>query len=412
MPAVAGVAQTTVPPVDVVEVSGPIDRTLVHYVEGAILDSDAQLVILSVNAPAAIDGDVVGLLDLIADPPVPVAVWVGPAPATVRGGAAQMLLAARIKGAAPQVRIGDLLPTVAGTADDADAVRIRFPGVAESLFVDAETSVAGDPIDGVVDIVSPSIGQFIVGLHGAVVEVRDTSVTLDTATTELDDDGVEVTVPAAEVRFSKPGVLTRALRVAIHPEAAFFFLIAGLALAAFEFYSAGPGVAAATGLLTLLLAGYGMAVLPIRWWAIALTLGGLLLYTVEFQRNDLGWKSLVGTGFLVSGGLWFIDGSGQLTPVWWAVLLAVATGAFFFAVALTTVVRARFSTLTIGREGLIGRTGIAVSAFEPDGVVDVNGARWRATTYRASGLEVGSEIRVVAVEGIVLDVEPAELAEG
>ncbi|MDX1690655.1 MAG: hypothetical protein R3290_06505, partial [Acidimicrobiia bacterium] len=94
--AIAGPApgQADVPPIDVVEVSGPIDRTLVDFVTGVVEDSDAQLVVLSVNAPAAIDDDVTDLLGLVADAPVPVAVWVGPAPATVRGGAAQLLLAA------------------------------------------------------------------------------------------------------------------------------------------------------------------------------------------------------------------------------------------------------------------------------------------------------------------------------
>ena len=76
----SGRAQS-VPPVEVVEVSGPIDRTLVDYVEGVIDGTDAQLVVLSVDAPGAIDGDVVELMGLIADPPVPVAVWIGPAPA-------------------------------------------------------------------------------------------------------------------------------------------------------------------------------------------------------------------------------------------------------------------------------------------------------------------------------------------
>ncbi|HSG78548.1 MAG TPA: NfeD family protein [Acidimicrobiia bacterium] len=400
-------AQGAAPPVDVVEVSGPVDRTLVDYVVGVIEDTDAQLVVLSVNAPAAIDEDVRELMDLIADPPVPVAVWVGPAPAIARGGAAQLLLAAPIKGAAPDVRIGDLLPTVAGSGDDGSAVRERFPEAPEEIYGGVLT-VGVEPIPGLVDVVSPSIGQLVVGLHGTPVAVRGETVVLDTAATEVDEEGTEVTVPAAEVRFSKPGVLTRTLRVAVHPEAAFFFLLAGLALVAFEFYSAGPGVAAAAGMLSLLVAGYGMAVLPVRWWAVALALGGTLLYTVEFQRNDLGWKSLLGTGALIASGLWFIDGSGQLTPVWWGVLLAVATVAFFFGVALTTVVRARFSTVTIGREGFVGRTGTAVSAFDPDGVVDVDGARWRASSYRAAGIAPGDAVTVVAVEGITLEVAPID----
>ena len=71
--------------------------------------------------------------------------------------------------------------------------------------------------------------------------------------------------------------------------------VAGLALAAFEFYAAGAGVAAAVAALSLFLAGYGMATLPINWLAIAATVVGLVLYTWDFQRNELGLRSIAGT---------------------------------------------------------------------------------------------------------------------
>jgi membrane-bound ClpP family serine protease len=74
---------------------------------------------------------------------------------------------------------------------------------------------------------------------------------------------------------------------------------------------------------------------------------------------------------------------------------------------MPTVQRARFSTRTIGRDGLIGERGIAVGGFDPDGIVEVKGARWRATAHREAGLTAGSEILVSGVDGMFLEVEPA-----
>ncbi|MBU1865314.1 MAG: hypothetical protein KKE89_02775, partial [Actinobacteria bacterium] len=71
--------------VDVVEISGPIDGRLIDFVEDVITTSEASLVVLQVDAPAVLDAGIDGLLALVADPPVPVAVWVGPAPAVAHG---------------------------------------------------------------------------------------------------------------------------------------------------------------------------------------------------------------------------------------------------------------------------------------------------------------------------------------
>jgi membrane-bound serine protease (ClpP class) len=38
----------------------------------------------------------------------------------------------------------------------------------------------------------------------------------------------------------------------------------------------------------------------------------------------------------------------------------------------------------------------------------VEGARWRARTNRATPIKAGSELRVVAIDGVTLEVEPLE----
>ena len=268
-----------------------------------------------------------------------------------------------------------------------------------------EVVVISGPIPGVIDLVEPSIGQFIVGLHGLSVLVDGSEVTLDTARSEV-VDGVERLVPSARVRFVSEGLIDRVLHAAVRPEAAFFFLLAGLTLAVFEFYAAGPGLAAAVAVVCLLLAGHGLSVMPTWWPGVLACLGGILLYVVDLQRNDLGWRSILGTALLGFGGLRLVDGAPQLVPSWWVVLIVVTGIALFFGLALTTMVRARFSTQTIGRDHLIGRRGVAVGPITPDGEVDLGGTRWRARSARRSGIAAGDAVVVVRIDGVVVEVDP------
>jgi membrane-bound serine protease (ClpP class) len=55
---------------------------------------------------------------------------------------------------------------------------------------------------------------------------------------------------------------------------------------------------------------------------------------------------------------------------------------------------------------MIGELGSAEVPVDPDGVVLIRGARWRARTNRATPIGPGDSVRVVAVEGLVLEVEP------
>ena len=79
-----------------------------------------------------------------------------------------------------------------------------------------------------------------------------------------------------------------------------------------------------------------------------------------------------------------------------------------FVVGMPSMVRTRFATPTIGREWMIGELGEVVEAVDPDGVVSVGSARWRARTNRATPVAAGEPVRVVAIDGVTLEVEPLE----
>src|SRR5207302_3790201 len=93
--------------------------------------------------------------------------------------------------------------------------------------------------------------------------------------------------------------------------------------------------------------------------------------------------------------------------VGWVPIVLVIVGVVLFMVAgMPAMVRARFSTPTIGRESMIGEMGTAAADVDPDGTVRVRGALWRARTNRATPIRAGEAVRVVSIDGLLLEVEP------
>jgi membrane-bound serine protease (ClpP class) len=182
--------------------------------------------------------------------------------------------------------------------------------------------------------------------------------------------------------------------------------IVGLALIVFEFFSVGVGVAGFVGAVALIGASFGFSHLPVAPWAIALLLLGLFGMSIDVQAGSLGPWTFIGSGALVAGSVWLYGGSSRLDPSWWVLVLVIAGTVVFMLSGMTAMVRSRFSTPTIGREDLVGEMGLAEADVDPDGVVRIRDALWRARTNRATPIQAGDAVRVVSIEGVVLEVEP------
>ena len=412
--AAVSAAQTDDLPVVVIEVKKPMDQRLMDFVADTVGGTDAHLFVIQLDSPGISSGGPGDMYEAIATASAPVAVWVGDRPAAAFGGAASLLNVSDIGAAAPGTEIGYLEPTVVTNRDVTVPYRPSHDadGDESTEAMRDTTVVVTDPIPGYVDIVVPTIGQLIVGLDGTTVVRGEgesaTTFEISTASLETTPDGIEVMTPNRLVQFVKPSLWDRFLRLASRPEVAFFFLVVAIAAATFEFYAAGPGITAAVAVTAFVLAGYGLATLPTFWPGVAAAVAGLLFYTWDFQRNRVGWRSAAGTAFLIGGGLAFTNARPQFAPSWWIVLMVVAGTALFYAVGLTTIVKSRFSTPTIGRDHLIGRTGVADEALSPDGVVLVDGARWRARSHREAGIGSGDGIEVQGIDGVVLLVDRDE----
>jgi membrane-bound serine protease (ClpP class) len=313
---------------------------------------------------------------------VPVTVWVGPAGGGVRAAAEVLTRSAGFAAVAPGASLGPINP----------------------IAYDDPSFTVDSPLKPVTAKAATLI-EFIGLLDGRTIETASGPVTLHTIKV-VELDGKKVREPSGEIHFRKLGLGAQLAHTLNSPWVAYFMFIVGLSLIIFEFFSVGVGVAGFVGAIALIGACFGFSHLPMTPWAVALLLLGMFGMSIDVQAGTLGPWTFIGSGSLVAGSIWLYGGSSQLDHAWWVLVLVIVSTVLFMDSGMTAMVRSRFSTPTMGREDLVGEMGLAEADVDPDGVVRIREALWRARTNRATPIHAGDPVRVVAIEGIVLEVEP------
>jgi membrane-bound serine protease (ClpP class) len=402
-------------PIVVIEVGDPMDQRSIDYVIEAITTEHVHMYILKIDSPGVSSGDLDGLYRAVAGASAPVVSWIGPNPSVAYGGVAYLVNHADIRSAAPGAIVGYLEPAVQRGDGETPSVR---PGDDQEAFSAEEEELADSVavvtidhpvITGFVDRVDPALGQLILSLDGVAVVRDDQTWELSTARAEV-LDGQEVIVATRAVKFIKPGFSDRFLRLAARPETTFLFLLIGLSFAVFEFYAAGRGLMAGVASISLLLAGYGLATLPMWWPAVGIVLLGFGIMVWGFAQSRVDWRAILGVILLLVGGLTFTTSRPAYPPAAWMVILAIAASTAFVWYSLTTVVRGRFATPTVGREEMLGRRCLAVSDLDPEGIIVIDGARWTATADRGVVVGAGAVVEIVGLTGLVLEVDPVVIS--
>ncbi|MDB2392747.1 hypothetical protein N9V91_07005 [Acidimicrobiaceae bacterium] len=379
----------------VLQVSGLLDPLLADFVADAIHDADAEgakVVVLQLNSTGSVisHDELNELADVISNADVPIAMWVGPSGARATGPWVELAgLVDRI-GVAPGSRIGD-----SGNERLLDELFGDLLGSAGSLL--QNDTIGSDQVIelGIAPNEAPTVGDFVVSLSDLGVA------------TSVSGEGEDArTVSDTVVRFERLSLLAGQLHTVASPPVAYLLFTIGLALLVFEFYTAGVGVAGVVGAGMFLLGSFGLWVLPVSTVAVVLIVVSMLAFSVDVQTGVPRFWTIAGALALLAGTVTlYTDG---ISMSWIPMIVGVVGITMMMVTGMPTMVRTRFSTPTIGREWMIGEVGSAVEEVAPDGVVKINDALWKARTNRATPVAAGGHVRVVAVEGLVLEVEPQE----
>jgi membrane-bound serine protease (ClpP class) len=370
----------------------------------------SQLVVLQYSAPGGVSADTDELLRVMADSPVPIAVLLGPigSGAEAVGAAGLVWLGADIRAVAIDASVGPLDPADLADTDGTYPVAQRTAAFVTAIGADDEladrllTEAVGaeDLLDaGAVSLTAQGLEPLLVELDGRTVDTGQGEVTLRIRADEV------------EVRFHSLGLVRRLLHAATTAPFIYLLLVVGLGMVLFEVFQPGFGVAGAAGLLVVGIGVFGLTVLPVVWWGVALVILGLILYAVDTAIAGFGPVTLAATIAFVVGSLNFYDAP-SLALNGWLIAATTLTAFGFFVFVMTTILRAQAGPEGVAVDDLVGRAGIVRSVLNPEGHVYIDGALWRARwTGEAKRAKVGTPVRVHAVDGPVVLVEPFQPAE-
>jgi membrane-bound serine protease (ClpP class) len=224
-------------------------------------------------------------------------------------------------------------------------------------------------------------------------------------------DGTKVTlhVAHAEVRYVPETLKQRIIGYMMDPNIAFIILAIGALAIYAEFNHPGAVIPGVVGLIFVILAVIALNLLPTRYAALLLIVAAFVLFALEAKFATHGVLGIGGIVALTLGGLMLVDGPipEMRVHLWTSLAVSIPLGAITVFL-MTLVVRARRRKAMTGVSALIGEIGVAQTPLIPEGKVFVQGEIWNAVSALEIG--VGEQVRVRAVNGLTLEVEPVRTA--
>ena len=140
---------------------------------------------------------------------------------------------------------------------------------------------------------------------------------------------------------------------------------------------------------------------------LALILLGIGFMVAEAFVPSFGALGMGGVVAFVAGSIMLLDTDVEGFNVYLPAIIAVAvTGAVVSAAVAAYALKARQRPVVSGQEELVGAIAQVITPFDNEGRVRVHSEDWRARTKVP--LQAGQKVRVVHIDGLLLDVEPIE----
>jgi len=396
------------------KLDGTINPAVADFIGRSIKQArefDAECLIITLNTPGGLLKSTRVIVSDILESDVPVVVYVAPGGSQAASAGVFITLAATVAAMAPGTNIGAATPvalegqmdstmSTKATNDAAAFIRTiaekrnRNVQWAEEAVRQAFSITETEALEqNVIDIVAKNQEELLAKLDGMVVETPKGNVTLETK---------GATVVSLEMDFSE-----KILDILSDPNIAYILFMLGVYGLLFELYNPGAILPGVVGVISIILAFYSLHTLPINYAGFALILFSVILFLAEIKVTSYGMLTVGGIISLVLGSMMLVRSESALEffEISWSVILSVAAvTVVFFLVIVGLGIRAQRRKPTTGAEGIVGETGEALSALDPDGEVRVHGEIWNARSSSGK-IKKGERVKVVRMENFTLTVE-------
>ncbi len=408
-------AQGELPQVVVVTLEGPLTPVWSGYLERGInkaLDNGANLVVVELNTPGGSVDLMNNLVQQILASPVPVAVYVTPRGAMAASAGTLLVLSGHIAAMAPETTIGAASP-VGMQGEDIEStletktkeilkasVRSLAARRGEAAVSLAEASIESAKAANSTEALKVNLIDFI------AYDIEDLLKQIDGSTVTMNGNEVVIRSAGAVLVPVATSFIEDALGLLTNPNIVFLLLTIGVQAILIEISSPGGWIAGFLGTVMVLLAVYGMGVLPVNWFGAIFLVIAIVLFIMDIKAPTHGALTAAGVGTFIAGSLILFNSVSMpgfpKVSVWLVVSMGIFLGLTFFAVVMIAM-RAMKKPIATGRESLVGQEGYAVTRIAPNGIAHVAGEQW--SVHLADGektLPKGEKIIVEKVEGVRL----------
>src|SRR5436305_948981 len=278
---------------------------------------------------------------------------------------------ARLAAAGPVQRPGEVL-----------VVKVKSPIHPVSAELQSRSFTAGEALqDKLIEVVAADVPSLVRALDGRVIHRGAAAVTLHTA--------------GAAVRPFTVSPLRALLGVIADPNITYLLLGLGWLGLLFELMHPGAVLPGVVGAICLVLAFYGLSVLPVDGAGLALILLAVVFFILEIKVTSYGMLGVAGVLCLVLGSLMLFKTSESALRVSVELIAMVATFSLLVVGFLAYMaLRAQRTPVRAGIEAMMQRIGIARSPLTPRGKGFVQGEIWDAISDEP--VAAGGPVELVA----------------
>jgi membrane-bound serine protease (ClpP class) len=412
-------AATASPHVDVMMLNSEINPASLRFLTRAISTAEtdgARALVIEIDTPGGDIASMESMKEAELNSAVPIISYVAPTGAHAASAGAFVTLAAQIAAMAPGTTIGASSPVDQAGGDIGSTLKAKIESVLVSDMtiiqsrygreVDPATKMVTQAASytdqqawalGIIDLQASSLNDLLNKVNGRTVTLASgRSVTLQTAGDTLQD----INAGPVDTLYS----------LLLDPNVIFLLFIVAMIGIFVEVSHPGAILPGVTGAIALLLFLFGVGSLSPNWAGLALMGLAFLLLILDTRLPTHGVLTVGAVISLIFGALLFFNSGGpyqgpQVNPI-----LVFGMGGLIGLVGLyivTVLVRTRRQPVTTGMESMIGATAIASTPLLPEGRVNYQGEDWSAVLDNsATSIDPGTEVRIIAIEGLLLRVEP------